>query len=87
MSIVDRSLYFGLQNFSFVNSYIGSSVTGDINEYVIYQDKKGLILIARFNAAGDEGRYCTKVGDYATIVADRGLYNYVIPSLLKDLEI
>jgi len=82
---VSKSFSFGLQNFFFVNSYTGSSVTGDDNEYSVFMDNKGLILIARYNADGDEGRYCVKAGNYATIVAGRGEYNYVLPNQVKEI--
>jgi hypothetical protein len=83
--IVSKSLSFGNQNFFFCNSYVGSPVTGDDNEYVAYMDTKGLILIARFNAAGDEGRYCTKAGEYDEIVEARGEHEYLLPNEIKEI--
>lgn len=85
MSISDKSLNFGQQNFFYCNDFIGSDVSGDTDEYVCYMDRKGMILIARFNSAGDEGRYIVKTGDYDTVVAGRGNYTYVLPNELKDL--
>lgn len=93
MSIVDKSLHFGQQNFFFCNSYIGSTETGDDYEYVVYMDKKGLILIAQYNADGDHARFCVKkIGtetgeDYDSLVEARGTYKYVLPSKLIDLTI
>jgi len=84
--IVSKSFSFGVQNFFFVNSYTGSLETGDTNDYVVYMDSKGLILIACYNAAGDEGRYCLKSGDYTAIVADRGTYTYVLPNQIKEIQ-
>ena len=83
----DKSLYYGQQNFVFVESFTGSSVSGDTNDYVIYMDRKGMILIAQFSAAGDKGRYLTKAGDYDTIVAARGTYDYVLPNQLIDISL
>lgn len=83
--IVSKSISFGLQNFLYCNSYTGSSVTGDTYDYVVYMDSKGLILIARFNADGDEGRYCVKSGTYSEIVDARGTHTYVLPNQLKEI--
>lgn len=83
---ISKSISFGLQNFFFVQSYTGSDVTGDDNDYVVSMDSKGLILIARYNAAGDEGRYCVKAGTFSEIVAARGTYTYVLPNQLKEIK-
>jgi len=82
---VSKSISFGMSNFFFCNSYTGSNVTGDDNEYIIFMDNKGLILIARYNSDGNEGRYCVKAGEYDTVVAGRGGYNYVLPAQLKEI--
>jgi len=81
----DRSLSFGIQNFLFCNSYTGSEVTGDAYDYVVFMDRKGLILIARYS--DDEGRFCVKVGIYDDVIENRGSYNYVLPNQLKDLDV
>lgn len=84
---VDSSLHFGQQNFFFTDAYTGSSVSGDTNDYVVYQNRKGTILIAQFSANGNTGRYVSKSGDYNTIVVARGTYTYVTPNKLIDLDL
>jgi hypothetical protein len=76
-----------MQNYLFCDDLIGSSVSGDDNEYVIYMDTKGMILIARFSAAGDAGRYFATSGDYVTVVANRGTYTYVLPNRVTEVRL
>jgi len=83
---VSKSLSFGLQNFLWTNSYVGSNVTGDDKEYSVYVDNRGLVLIAQYNIDGNEARYCTKAGDYSTIVDNRGNYTYLLPSKIKEIQ-
>jgi hypothetical protein len=85
---IDSSLQFGGQNFFYTNDYIGSSVSGDDNEYVFYQNRKGTILIAKFASDGSSGRYISfpSTSVYATVVAARGSYTYVLPSEVVDQQ-
>jgi hypothetical protein len=78
MTLLDRSFSYGIQNFMYCNQYVNIA-TGDDYTYVVYMDRKGEVLISRFNAAGDEGRYFVTSGDYATIVAS--LHQYTIDNL------
>jgi hypothetical protein len=81
--MIDKSLSFGQQNFFYVNQY-ENVVSGDDNTYVLYMDRKGEILIARFSADGNEGRYFVTKGDYATVVAELTTYTYVLPNEVVD---
>jgi len=80
MSIVDRSLHFGSQNFFFLNE----DTSDETFDYVGYQSKKGAIFIARFHKDGTSGRYWIGTGDYATVWAAKGTYDYTVISELID---
>ena len=80
MSLVDRSLHFGSQNFFFLNE----DTSDGTYDYVGYQSKKGAIFIARFPKDGTSARYCIKAGIFSTVWAAKGTYDYVIPSELID---
>ena len=90
MTFVDRSLEYGQSVFFFCNEYTNVA-SGDDYDYVVYMDKKGEILIARFNSAGDEGRYYAVVGNYATVVSSLHQYTidnrFVLPNGLEDQKI
>jgi len=87
MSIVDRSLFFGTQNFVFCNQYV-NVFSGDDNTYVVSMDRSGEILIQRFSADGNEGRYYVTSGDYATIIASLHQFTidnrFVLPNQVED---
>lgn len=87
MSIVDRSLFFGNQNFLYVNQYVNVA-SGDDYTYVLSMDRSGEILISRFSADGNEGRYFATSGTYATIVASLHQYTidnrFVLPNQVED---
>jgi len=80
MSLVDRSLHFGQQNYFFLNE----DTSDGTYDYVGYQNRKGAIFIARFPKDGSSGRYCIQVGVYATVWAAKGTFDYVTPGELID---
>ena len=79
--IIDKSLHFGQQNFFFVQTETSGSY-----DYVGYQNRKGVILIARYNIDGSDGRYCVKTGAFAAIWALKAdpSYIYTYPVDLVD---
>jgi hypothetical protein len=81
--MIDKSLHFGQQNFFFVDS----DETDVTYDYVAYMNKKGSILLARYNKLGSIGRYCIVVGTYATIWAARATQTYVLPNELTDQNV
>ena len=81
--MIDKSLSFGQQNFL----YVDSSEIDITYDYVSYMTKRGSILIARFNKAGDNARYYLGSGVYATIWAARTTKTYVLPNLLVDQNV
>jgi len=78
--MIDKSLHFGQQNYFFVDSN-DTDITYD---FVAYMNKKGAILLARYNKAGNNGRYCIATGDYSVIWAARTTQTYVLPNELID---
>jgi len=83
MSIVDKSLSFGLQNYFFVLTDV-SDLTYD---YVGYMDHKGAILIARYPKDGSAALYFSTNGVFSTVWAAKFGYTYVLPSQLVDPRI
>jgi len=84
-SILDKSLYFGLQNMIFVDS---DETDGTYNYYA-FIDRKGLILIMRTDKTLSSVRYFTSIETYSDVWAarDDSATVYVLPSELKDLRI
>jgi hypothetical protein len=80
MSIIDKGLHFGLQNYFFVTQ----DETDPTYVYVAYMNRKGSTLIGRFKKDDTEGLYYVTVGTFAVIWAGRAGYVYVLPSLLTD---
>ena len=80
MSIIDKGLHFGLQNFFFVTQ----DETDVTYTYVAYQDRKGAVLIGRYKKDDTEGLYYSAAGVFAVIWAAKATYTYVLPSLLVD---
>ena len=83
MSLVNKSLHFGLQNFFFVKA----DETDGTYDYVAYIDHKGLVLLARFDKAGDNALYYVATGTFSTIWTGRAGYTYLTPDQLGDLQI
>ena len=85
-SISDRSLHFGLQNFI----YVDSDETENDYDYVAYQNRKNVILLARYAKDGSSARYYATKGVYATIWANRkgtGSPTYVTIDALVDSKV
>ena len=80
---MDKSLSFGLQNFVFVNM----DESDQVYDFIQYVTRRGTILIARYNKAGTEARYCMLGGNIDTVWAARTTLTYVYPTLCKDLNL
>ena len=79
--VVDKSLSFGMQNFFFVEK----DETDVTYNYVGSMDKKGMILISRYDKNYDSGLYYVGKGVFATVFAGKDGYDYVTPNLLPEL--
>jgi hypothetical protein len=80
MSIIDKGLHFGLQNYFFVTQ----DETDPTYVYAAYQDRKGAVLIGRYRKDDTEGLYYSAAGTFAVIWAARATFTYVLPSALLD---
>lgn len=83
MSLVDKSLSFGMQNFFSV----ASNETDGTYNYYGFVNKKGSILIMRTTKTTSEIKYYITTGDFDTVFAARASKTYVYPSALTDPNI
>lgn len=80
MSIVDKSLSFGIQNFFIV----AQDETGVTYNYYGYVNKKGAILLMRTNKTATEIRYWVGTGTFATVWSAKATKSYTTPDQLTD---
>ena len=80
MSIIDKGLHFGLQNYFFVTA----DETGLVYDYVAYQDRKGAVLIGQYKKDDSEALYYSASGVFAAVWAGRLGYTYQLPINLTD---
>lgn len=81
--MIDKSLFFGMQNFLFVE---GDETDSEYNYYG-FQDKKGAVLIVRLSKDSSSARYYIEAGDFTSIFADRYNKEYKTPVELEDPKI
>jgi len=84
-TIVDKSVYFGMSNFLFIDS----DETDVTYNYYGFMDRHGLILIMRTDKNLSNARYYTNVGTYTTIWADRdnSATVYCLPNELENRRV
>lgn len=81
--MIDKSLFFGLQNFLFVES----DETDETYNYYGYITKKNSVLIMRTNKTNSEVRYRIATGTFSTIWAAKETGDYYLPSQLTDQNV
>jgi hypothetical protein len=74
-------LYYGQSKLFFCDS----DETGLTYDYVGYNSKDGVTMVARYPKDGSSGRYYAAVGGYTTIWAARATFTYVVPEQIPEL--
>jgi len=80
MSIIDKSLHFGLQNY-FCCAQDETDVTYN---YYGYINRKGALLFMRTNKTATEIRFYSTNGDFTAKWALKATYTYLLPYELGD---
>ena len=75
MGLQDKGINDGLTRYL----PCGVDTSDLVYDYTFFMDKKGSVLIMRALKDFSEVRYYQTKGDFATIVAAKGTYGYVLP--------
>ena len=81
--LVDKSLFFGIQNFM----ACATDEDGAIYNYYGFNNRKGSVLIMRTDKDTTEIKYWVGRADFDTAFADRENKNYKYPAELADPQI